>query len=409
MPRTLSFFLPLMALLVTVSSVRLEDFTDYRLALPNVFDNMDLTSPSTTTFVYNTLPSSTGALCLDGSPYGYFICKVNNSTQWQIGIQGGGWCYDEMLCLERANTSLGSSVTWPAEAKNMPCDPNGPTNIVMMNYGDGASFTGYRADPWPVPGTDQSLYFRGIRNLDATLESLIENYDFASVTQLIVSGGSAGGLSSFLHLDHIADVVHSVAPNARVVGEPVCGMFLDHGNDGNNLPNVTYPLQMQYVYTMQNSSGSLSTACQNALGPDSWRCIMAPYAIPFIQTLWFALQSRFDHWQLSEIAFIPCMLAQSYSPPYKPQSCTSTMVNQIQSYGPDFVNQILPLFPSSTKNGIFLDACIIHGSTNSSINGKTNSEAFEIWLNGGQNVWIYQCNGSNSTGPCDPSPICAPF
>jgi len=402
--------LALLATLFLISSAdKLEDYTDYRLALPHVFEKMNMESPALTTFTYVSLPASTGALCLDGSPYGYFICKTTSATSWSIGIQGGGWCYNEIDCLQRANTSLGSSKTWPGEVANMPCDPNGNTNIVMMNYGDGASFTGYREQPWPVPGTNQVIYFRGIRNLDATLQSLIDNYDFSSANFVTLSGGSAGGLSTFLHLDHVADIVHSVSPNARVVGEPVCGMFMDHSNDGNNLPNVTYTLEMEYVYNMQNSSGSLSTSCQNALAPNSWKCIMAPYAIPFIQTPWFALQSRFDKWQLSEIAFIPCMLAQSYTPPYKPSTCNTTMVNQIQSYGPDFVNQFMPLFPSNTKNGIFLDACIIHGSTNSTINGKTNSQAFETWLAGGQNIFIYQCNGSNSTGPCDPSPICAPF
>ena len=41
---------------------------------------------------------------------------------------------------------------------------------------------------------------------------------------------------------------------------PVCGFFLDHGNDGFAPPNVTYTLQMQYLYDMQNASGSLSPA-----------------------------------------------------------------------------------------------------------------------------------------------------
>lgn len=88
------------------------------------------------------------------------------------------------------------------------------------------------------------------------------------------------------------------------------GFFLDHGNDGNAPPNVTYTNQMAYVYNMQNSSGSFSAACQAALAPESWKCIMAPYAAPFIETSWFAFQSRFDHWQLSEETFIPCMQEQ---------------------------------------------------------------------------------------------------
>ena len=60
---------------------------------------------------------------------------------------------------------------------------------------------------------------------------------------------------------------------------------------------------MQYVYNMQNASGSLSSTCQTSHAPDSWKCIMAPYAAPFITTPWFAFQSRFDKWQLSEVCY----------------------------------------------------------------------------------------------------------
>ena len=40
-----------------------------------------------------------------------------------------------------------------------------------MQYCDGASFSGYRADPWPVPtNASAHLTFRGIKNLDATVD-----------------------------------------------------------------------------------------------------------------------------------------------------------------------------------------------------------------------------------------------
>jgi hypothetical protein len=61
-----------------------------------------------------------------------------------------------------------------------------------------------------------------------------------SEAQLIVfTGGSAGGLTVFLHLDHVKERMAVEAPKARVVGEPVCGFFADLGNDGFQPPNVT--------------------------------------------------------------------------------------------------------------------------------------------------------------------------
>lgn len=362
---------------------------------------------------YITLADPT-AVCLDGSRYGFAFCPSSQSNaSWEINIQGGGWCYNEVDCLQRAGTALGSNATWPAEAAKYYCDPaTNPTNTANMFYGDGASFTGYREEAWPVPGTSSSLWFRGIRNLDATLDRLL-SMGMDQASKIVLSGGSAGGLSTFLHLDHVAARMAVQAPAARVVGMPICGFFLDHGNDGFAPANVTYTLQMQYVYNMQNSTGSLSPTCQQSLAPDSWKCIMAPHAAPFIQTPWFALQSRFDHWQLAEELFMPCIQAQPYAPPYKPSSCTGVEDAAIQQYGFDFMDQFAPLMTPGSKNGAFVDACIIHGSTNSSIDGLNNYAAFDAWYAGNsQQWWIMKCgNGPNATsaGPCDPSPICAPF
>jgi O-palmitoleoyl-L-serine hydrolase len=202
----------------------------------------------------------------------------------------GGWCYDEDDCYQRSLTKLGSSSTWPALAKNLTCTPTANTGYFNLWYGDGASFTGYRADPWPVPGTSEKLYFRGIRNLDASLDHLFKMYNLADVELLIVTGGSAGGLSTFLHVDHIADRMAAAGSKAIVRGNPVCGYFLDAPNDGSQPMNVTYPLRMQYVYNMQNSTGSLSTECQSVYGIDAWKCIMAPHAAKFVKTPWFAFR-----------------------------------------------------------------------------------------------------------------------
>ena len=93
-----------------------------------------------------------------------------------------------------------------------------------------------------MPGTSSSLYFRGVTNLQSTLDLLFAQYSLGKATQMIVTGGSAGGLSTFLHVDAVAA---RLGPAVRTVGKPVCGFFLDHGNDGNQPPNVTYTLEMK--------------------------------------------------------------------------------------------------------------------------------------------------------------------
>ena len=174
---------------------------------------------------------------------------------------------------------------------------------------------------------------------------------------------------------------------------------------------------MRRVFEMQNASGSLSPECQADLAPDAWRCILAPWAAPFVRTPWFALQSRFDHWQLSQELFLPCMQSsvQPYAPPFQPSTCTPAEDAAIERYGPAFMAQFSPLMAvPGTRNGAFIDACIIHGSTTSAIDGLTNHAAFEAWYAGStaQQWWLMRCgDGANATavGPCDTAAVCAPF
>ena len=133
--------------------------------------------------------------CLDGSPYGfYFRPSATKSTKWTISIEGGGWCYDEAACFSRSKMSLGSSKQW---AKTAGCgcmnanDDGGidnDCNCLYMPYGDGASFSGYRAKPWPVPGQNASLTFRGIKNFDATIEWALRQ-GLKDATEFVLTGG----------------------------------------------------------------------------------------------------------------------------------------------------------------------------------------------------------------------------
>jgi len=369
--------------------------------------------------------SAPDAVCLDGSAYGFAFCSAANGSTaaWNIAVEGGGWCYDTPDCTGRANTSLGSSASWPAAAAQMFCDPAATTNDALLFYGDGASFSGFRAEPVPAPAAPGGqLFFRGIRNFDASVDALLAR-GLRGATSVALTGGSAGGLSALLHLDRLRDRLAVEAPAARVVGRPVCGYFLEHGNDGFAPANQTYALQMRNVFEMQNASGSLSPECQAAHAPDSWRCIFAPSAALFVRTPFFLLQSRFDEWQLGYILFLPCMQAQSWGPPYSPSTCSPQEDAAIAAYGYDFMAQLQPVVDApGSLNGGFVDACIIHGSTSSTIDGLTNDEAFSAWLSwidagagrslSAQRWWAMACGiGPNATsaGPCDKGPTCAPF
>jgi hypothetical protein len=108
-------------------------------------------------------------------------------------------------------------------------------------------------------------------NLAATIDVLIKEYGLRDATDVILAGGSAGGLSTFLNLDRVAKWL----PHATVVGAPVAGYFLDHSPMvGGGLPvgARSYPENVKYMHNMFNASGVLSTECQAHYGESGARC-----------------------------------------------------------------------------------------------------------------------------------------
>jgi hypothetical protein len=323
--------------------------------------------------------------CLDGSQYGfYFVPSTTNSTKWTISIEGGGWCYDEDACFSRSKMSLGSSKSWAKTAgcgcMNVEGDGlDHDCNCLYMPYGDGASFSGYRAKPWPVPGTsNETLTFRGIKNFDATIEwALAHGLDQAS--EFVLTGGSAGGLSTFLHMDRAGAAIKKVNPAVAVRGAPVVGYFLDHPNylhtDG-GLPNTptwertaNYTAKMKHIYGMQNltfgADGGLTAACQQAFPDRPHYCFMSPHMQAFVDTPFYIFNSKFDAWQMGEILQIGCLCKQNASAPstschWAKANCDSAKAAAIVQYGADFLHDLQPVVQES-HNGAFITSCICHG------------------------------------------------
>ena len=146
-----------------------------------------------------------------------------------------------------------------------------------------------------------------------------------------------------------------------------------------------------------------------------------------IKTPWFAMQSRFDQWQLGNELFLKCVGEQPYSPPYPAapkdlaHTCTPAAKAAIEQYGVDFMSEFTKVMQSSNRNGGFVDACIIHGSTQSRIDGHKNGDAFYQWMeatekkvgSANQSWFLMECpdgrgGSSTSAGPCDTAPVCMP-
>ena len=55
------------------------------------------------------------ALCLDGSPGGFYFRPgvAQGASTWLLEMEGGGWCTSVSDCQGRAKTAIGSSKSWP--------------------------------------------------------------------------------------------------------------------------------------------------------------------------------------------------------------------------------------------------------------------------------------------------------
>ena len=345
-----------------------------------------------------------GAVCLDGTVPGYYFAPANTTadptaaSKWVLYFKGGGWCYDEASCASRAKTDLGSSDHMPASFtfggvmdSEAAVNPEfAAFNRVVMYYCDGASFSGDNDAPYVDAKTNQTIYFRGRRVLGALLDTLVKSHGLGAATDVLLSGGSAGGLSTYLHADRVHDYMKAHAPKlTRFKAAPVSGFFLLHANAAGK---PVYPNEMQYVYGMQNASAGVHPSCVASLPADEqWRCIFANYSYAHTSTPVFPLQSAIDSWQMGSIwqGDKGCATKDF-------RSCNATEVADLNGYAHDLIadlkNARSSVFPDgkfgAPGNGGFVESCLEHCGAQTSknfmtyaIGGVTMQQALSAWWN----------------------------
>ncbi|ONM59963.1 Pectin acetylesterase 12 [Zea mays] len=168
-----------------------------------------------------------GAVCLDGSLPGYHLHRGfgSGANSWLVNLEGGGWCNDRSSCVFRKGSRRGSSNHMERQLQFTGILSNKPEenpdfynwNRVKVRYCDGGSFTGDGSD------AAAGLYFRGQRIWQAAMDDLMAQ-GMRYANQALLSGCSAGGVSTILHCDEF----HGLFPsNTRVKCLADAGMFLD--------------------------------------------------------------------------------------------------------------------------------------------------------------------------------------
>ena len=116
--------------------------------------------------------------------------------------------------------------------------------------------------------------------MEAMLDTLMADHGLNNAEEVLLSGGSAGGLAAYLHTDYVASKLPKTVKKFK--SSPVSGFFLLH-DDHTGVP--LYPNEMKYVYNMQNSSGGVNADCVASLPePEQWRCIFANYSYAHIKS-----------------------------------------------------------------------------------------------------------------------------
>jgi hypothetical protein len=202
------------------------------------------------------------------------------------------------------------------------------------------------------------------------------------VKEVVLTGGSAGGLSTTLHVDRIGELMGA----DHVAGLPRCGYFpyyndTCHGTIHSIWCNATD--QFEFLFKMHNCSGAMPPACTAANPGQEWRCFMSPTVVPYVKAPLFFWQSKFDQAQLSIFVDVDCIWKQTYNTPWVQNiTCNATDTTLIENFGNYFMEQFdaVVKVPGSFR-AVFLTSCILHGMDYKylSVQDTSPNEAFNVW------------------------------
>lgn len=346
--------------------------------------------------------SAPNAVCLDGSNYSYYFSEGTFLSGYLFHHQGGGWCQDLEECLTRSlirgPASRGSSNNYKPtlDLASVDAAPGhggfsmfsrdavlNPLfhnwNYVYLPYCDGGSFTGDNSIKYSrfVPPYWSMLHFRGKRIRQAVVDHLRQTAGLGAATDVVISGASAGGLATFLHVDWYADQL----PGAKLRGMPDSGWFLN-GHYARDR-KTDYEARMTSMYRMINATAGLN---QNCVAKRAEKCLFAVYAIEFIRTPMFVINSKFDA-SMADGTYIWNDSDQDQA------TFKWTNYASVNLFGDRITNMTKAIVASQTpKHAVFLDSCYRHcGQYSTQLSGYGFGDlsppiAMKLWYDGGNSA-----------------------
>lgn len=311
-----------------------------------------------------------GAYCLDGSLPAYHLHKGfgSGARNWVLQFEGGGWCNDVESCIERAPTRRGSTRYMTKQevfsgilSNNQSLNPDFYNwNRVKLRYCDGASFAG---DSMFNNGTSL-LYFRGQKIWQAIILDLLPK-GLSHAKQALLSGCSAGGLATFLHCDNFTKFLPR---NATVKCLSDAGFFLDATDIR---MNHTFRSFYDDLITLQGVEQNLDKNC-TSLVTYPQQCFFPQYALRYIKTPYFILNTAYDVYQFHHILVPPSADPRGHWNRCKNNitACSEHQIQILQDYRKQMVIALYPFYRNSRSVGMFINSCFAH----------CQSESQDTWL-----------------------------
>lgn len=328
-----------------------------------------------------------GGKCADGTMAGYYIHQGSDPSLYVIYLKGGGACYDEASCAGRARGDLGSSKKWKAtmagkEEFSSDCGDNPDfckATHVYVPYCTGDCHAGNNTSP---SAASWGLYFDGHANFAAIVKELQQKHGLNAATNVLLSGGSAGGVGTFKNIDFLQEQL----PRATVKGAPDAGWFFPAALPA-DLPSIYSPSDWAHFSTGQHGNsgsenrslvkfihealwqdtGLYPPACVAANAQYPWACASVDVLYKFIKAPLFVLENQYDSNQI---------FAQEKAPKNSSSAAELALLKSyVVMYGEAMRNSTAQVLHNAsvtkkvTPDGLFHPSCLAHGVSPVALNG----------------------------------------
>jgi O-palmitoleoyl-L-serine hydrolase len=240
--------------------------------------------------------ASKSAVCNDGSPGAYYLRSGSGSglKRWSIFLEGGFYCFTPGC--DGRNQFLTSSLRRPSIrnddrglfSQSSSFNPDFyNSNMVIAVYCSSDLWAGNRFEP----SGSRPIQFRGIQIFRAMISDL-KNKSGTNLlspnTEVLLTGGSAGGTGVMVHLDWLAEQL----PKAKVRGLNDGGWFPENAKGTNQLIS-----EIKQGIPLWNGKSDLD--CERANRNKKIRCYQSS-VFPYIKTPLFVHESQWDPFFVSD-------------------------------------------------------------------------------------------------------------